>query len=236
MPKDSGYRGVHLVYRYESDRTADFNGLKIEVQLRSRLQHAWATAVETVGTFSRQALKSSQGEEEWLRFFALMGSAIALRERQPLVPGTPIFNRALQDEIRYYVHHLEVNKRLRLYAESLKIPEEKGSANAKYFLLELDPSEMTVRITGYKSEQLERASADYLNVEQRMLSRSSFGDAVLVSVDSLATLRKAYPNYFLDTDRFIELVKSVVEGSSRRRISNPNQLTLTFPLPSIALV
>ena len=48
-PKDSGYRGVHLVYKYYSDRRKDYNSLKIEVQLRSRLQHAWATAVETAG-------------------------------------------------------------------------------------------------------------------------------------------------------------------------------------------
>jgi len=79
-PQDSGYRGVHLIYRYHSDKTTAHNGLKIEVQLRSRLQHAWATAVETVGTFTQQALKSRQGEEAWLRFFALMSSAIALRE------------------------------------------------------------------------------------------------------------------------------------------------------------
>jgi ppGpp synthetase/RelA/SpoT-type nucleotidyltranferase len=73
-PKPSGYRGVHMIYRYFSDRNMTYNGLKVEVQIRSTLQHAWATAVETVGTFTKQALKSSLGESDWLRFFALMGS------------------------------------------------------------------------------------------------------------------------------------------------------------------
>ena len=85
----SGYRGVHLIYKYWSDKKPEYNGLRIEVQMRSKLQHAWATTVETVGTFTRQALKSSRGEADWLRFFALMGSALALREKTPLVPGTP---------------------------------------------------------------------------------------------------------------------------------------------------
>lgn len=67
-PRSSGYRGVHLIYKYYSDRNETYNGLKIEVQLRSALQHAWATAVEIVGTFTRQALKSSRGEADWLRF------------------------------------------------------------------------------------------------------------------------------------------------------------------------
>jgi hypothetical protein len=47
-PQVSGYRGVHLIYRYFSDRKTTYNGLQIEIQLRSQLQHAWATAVETV--------------------------------------------------------------------------------------------------------------------------------------------------------------------------------------------
>ena len=60
-PKSDGYRGVHYVYKYRSGSTpkAEFNSLRIEVQLRSRLQHAWATAVETVSTFTGQALKSN---------------------------------------------------------------------------------------------------------------------------------------------------------------------------------
>ena len=61
-PKPSGYRGVHLVYRYHSDRSEVYNGLLVELQLRSRLQHAWATAVETVGTFVGQALNRGRAE------------------------------------------------------------------------------------------------------------------------------------------------------------------------------
>lgn len=61
-PKPSGYRGVHLVYSYRSDRTETWNGLAIEIQIRSQLQHAWATAVETVGLFTNQARKSSMGK------------------------------------------------------------------------------------------------------------------------------------------------------------------------------
>ncbi len=45
--------------------------LLIELQLRTRLQHEWATAVETMGTFLQSSLKSSQGPEEWLDFFSL---------------------------------------------------------------------------------------------------------------------------------------------------------------------
>jgi DNA-binding CsgD family transcriptional regulator len=42
-PRSSGYRGVHLIYSYFSDKNETYNGLKVELQFRSPLQHAWAT-------------------------------------------------------------------------------------------------------------------------------------------------------------------------------------------------
>ena len=68
-PKSSGYRSVHLIYKYRNKSKPAYDGLLIELQIRTKLQHAWATAVETMGTFLKQALKSSEGEREWLEFF-----------------------------------------------------------------------------------------------------------------------------------------------------------------------
>ncbi len=58
-PKADGYRSIHVVIRYNSrsPKYSHLNGEKIEIELRSSLQHAWATAVETVDLFSGQALK-----------------------------------------------------------------------------------------------------------------------------------------------------------------------------------
>ncbi|MDH3695228.1 MAG: RelA/SpoT domain-containing protein, partial [Gammaproteobacteria bacterium] len=61
-PKMSGYRCLHLVYRFNSETRTDYNGLLVKIQLRTEIQHAWATAVETVGAFLGQALKASEGE------------------------------------------------------------------------------------------------------------------------------------------------------------------------------
>ena len=85
-PKCDGYRSVHLVFRYVNKRAPDYNGLSVEMQIRTKLQHAWATAVETMGTFLGQALKARQGERQWLQFFEITGSAFAYLEHSPLVP------------------------------------------------------------------------------------------------------------------------------------------------------
>lgn len=59
-PKGTGYRGVHLIYSYFSDKVDTYNSLKIEMQLRSSYMHAWATAVEIVGTFTGKLLSQAR--------------------------------------------------------------------------------------------------------------------------------------------------------------------------------
>lgn len=201
-PKRSGYRGIHLIYAYRSDRKRTYNRLKIEMQFRTRLQHAWATAVETVGTFIEQALKASRGEKEWLRFFALAGSVFAIREGTPLIPETPTNEAELIGELRHYVQELDVEARLHAYGAALRTLEDPSARRARYFLLELDPGARRVSVTGYRSNELRQASREYLAAE-RKLKPVPGADAVLVSVESLAALRRAYPNYFLDTDVFL---------------------------------
>jgi ppGpp synthetase/RelA/SpoT-type nucleotidyltranferase len=207
-PKPTGYRGIHLIYRYNSDRNKTYNGMQIEVQLRSPLQHAWATAVETVGLFTRQALKSSRGEKEWLRFFALMGSALALRERLPIIPNTPEDGKELTRELRECAAQLDVVNHLHAFSQALQITEQPGRGKAHYFLVELDPVAKKVKILGYTQHQLSQANTAYVEAE-RAGSKSGI-DAVLVSVESLSALKRAYPNYFLDTGLFIKAVEQAI--------------------------
>ncbi len=207
-PQPTGYRGIHLVYRYNSDRSETYNGLLIEVQLRSPLQHASATAVETVGLFTQQALKSSRREMDWLRFFTLMGSALAIREQQAPVPNTPENKKELKKEIQEHVSRLDVINHLHAFSQALQVTEKPGPQKAHYFLLQLDPVAKKVRVTGYTQRELFQATQEYEVAER---SGSNVGvDAVLVSVESIASLKRAYPNYFLDTGVFIKAVEQAI--------------------------
>ena len=52
------------MYRYAAkDRDAElYNGRRIEIQVRTRLQHAWATAVEGVGLVDDVAIERATKE------------------------------------------------------------------------------------------------------------------------------------------------------------------------------
>ena len=209
-PKPDGYRSIHIIGKYQSvvENTNVYDGLQIELQIRSRLQHAWATAVETVSAFRGEQLKSNIGNEDWKRFFALMGSAIAIIEKCPIVPNTPPTPKELIEELRILNKKLSVISTLEGFRiavqDSVEIP------NARTFILELDTQQQSVTISGYTSNQTKIASKDYLELEQKYANNDSV-QVVLVSVDSIATLRSAYPNYYLDTSEFMRIVDEVIK-------------------------
>lgn len=207
-PKSSGYRGVHLIYKYKSDKNPIYDDMRVEIQIRTLMQHAWATAVETVGTFIQQSLKSSQGEEDWLRFFIVMSSAMAIKERKPVVLGTSESYEELQAEIIYLSDKLKVEGHLTAFRQSIEVINEASKfVDAHYYLLELDPIKRRVVVKPYSQTQILTASEDYLTLEQRILNDSK--DAVLVSADSIESLKLAYPNYYLDTEYFLELLREI---------------------------
>lgn len=200
-PKKSGYRSHHLIYQYYSDKKADYNGRKIEIQLRTQLQHAWATAVETVGTFTKQALKSNQGEKDWLRFFQLMATVIALKEGTPPVPNTPVEAKLLIEELRICSEKLQVERRLSTYGNALKILETKADGKSHFYILVLNPNTNIITVRPYKWSELDEA-LEYYSAQEQDIRKVPGGEAVLVSVNSIKSLKKAYPNYFLDTVKF----------------------------------
>lgn len=208
-PKSDGYRGIHVVGRYSARDQAHepWNGERIEIQLRSRLQHAFATAVETVTTFTRTPLKFGGGPDEWRRFFALMGSAMALREGSELVDGTPRDPSELIGELREATKALKVRQRLRGWTTALQKLRSRSIKGFKWLLLVLNVSENTIRTTGYANRQ--EASQAVAEIEQ---SKQEELDAVLVWVNSFRNLRTAYPNYYADTKKFLEALSDALRA------------------------
>lgn len=214
-PKDDGYRGIHLVYKYQSDspNKADFNGQRIEMQIRSKLQHFWATAVETAQVFTGQALKSriKDANESWLRFFALMGSAIAAEETQALVPNTPSNKKEWIKELREIIDQEKILDCLAAWNTTIRHSRTPRLLVAHAFLLVLNPTRQLLEVSPFRRDQLGYAQDLYLKKEKEFEHDPQI-QVVLVSVDSISALRKAYPNYYIDTKAFIKVVEREISS------------------------
>jgi putative GTP pyrophosphokinase len=163
-----------------------------------------------MGTFLGQALKSGQGEGQWRSFFEVAGSAIAHLENSPPVPGYETLSRKdtfkLVAEKEAQIRVLEKLRGFSVAAE--KITTEKGQGS--FHLVVLNSADKSVSIRPYGMTRLEQANAAYAEVERQAQSGEPV-EAVLVSAGPVEALKKAYPNYFLDTREFITQIERVME-------------------------
>lgn len=211
-PKSDGYRSIHIIYKYLSDKKGKtkYNGLLVEVQIRSKLQHIWATAVETVDFFTRQAIKSNVGNQNWKDFFKLVSSAFAKLEKSTIITGTPSNEKELYLQIKQKEKELQVRKKMKNWTESIRSFDnfENNKIN-QFYLLELDTILDRLSISVFAKKHEKDALLAYSEAEKKIYNRNEY-DVVLVSTDNIHNLKKAYPNYFLDTKEFLKHLEVIL--------------------------
>jgi hypothetical protein len=202
-PKTSGYRSVHQIFKCK-------NGFSVELQIRTQIQHAWATAVETMGTFLDLSLKSNEGPEKWLDFFALASSAFAILESTPRIPKYDhLTDQETFEELLKQEEALDVTNKLagfRVAARHIKDDKKKGH----YHLIILDLDKMTAGIHTYDSKDIQQANIDYSLVEDKVNKGENL-QVVLVTSESIKALKQAYPSYFLDAELFTKQIVNVAK-------------------------
>lgn len=216
-PASTGYRSFHVKIKYKSTKEALelYNGMRIEIQIRSHLQHLWATAVEIVGTMLKEPLKWGEGNPIWLRFFQLTGSIIALAEEKPPVPGTYEDPSQILKELRDCERELNALDFLIGCAEGIQGPgDERALTNRHYFVMLLDRQEKTTTLWVYTVRQIRRALDKYNQIELDLSGDRGQKDVVLVAADSVGALKRAYPNYLLDTRAFVAVLRTLLSGQS----------------------
>lgn len=199
-PKESGYRGYHFIYKYESDD--EYDGLRVELQIRTKLQHDWATAVETAELLTKSQLKASMGDAGWLYFFKLVSAIFAKKEAKNVASYFAKFSD--EDYCKDFA---------RIDADSMFVEKLKGlrtivasadTANFKngYVVILINFSSRNVQYRCFEEKQWEQANDLYVKMEDNTPKEK--GAVVLVSIADIEELRKAYPSYFLDTAEFLQ--------------------------------
>ena len=229
-PKDSGYRSIHFIYKYQSENS-DVDGLKVEFQLRTKLQHSWAMAVETAELVTKTALKASQGKAEWLTFFKIVSSIFAIKEK----------TRILSEHIEknYTINNLKqqlllLNKEnhfvdtLKALNVSIKQSQKENHKNG-YYILNIRFDQSTVDIKAFPKNKETESSEFYSELEKNIDDGENA--VVLVSVPKMQELQEAYPSYFLDTNNFIKTIESEMEKDSNvlDETTFPKNITVFYP-------
>lgn len=219
-PKINGYRGVHLIAKFNNEYS---DKRKIEIQLRTRLQHSWATSLEIIDLFTQQNLKSDDGDQNYLDFFKYVSNQFSIIEDSEFFIKNDMqqltkqyFERVLKDHllvrecswIRDFLaqsdqFHNTIEKNFIDYRNLLQSVENNISKSKQgYVLLRLNTVKGTVDLEFFKPAEYIQAMDRYASYEKILLENKSWVIA-LVATNALGGIKQAYPNYFADSQLFL---------------------------------
>jgi len=199
--KDSGYRSIHIVHAFYNKKYPQLNGLKIETQIRTTIQHSWATAVEMVGIFRRESLKSSMGDQGWLRFFILVSNLFYLIESKD--KNLSRSHNNISDELKKLTIELNAFKVLNAFSHIAEHINNSDRYSSGLCVISVDTEQGAIEVTGFSGNNFhQKASAFYMETEQSC-TKGNKKVAAMVSVNSVNELKTAYPAFFLDTKTFL---------------------------------
>ena len=216
-PKSSGYRGIHDVYEYNvnSPEGKHLAGLYIEIQYRTTVQHAWATAVEVIGFITESQPKFQKGDLRYQRAMALASEIFARAHEKSLGPLPEIENRQLVEEFLA----LDVELSLLSTLRGLNQAEAEISDKKNTILNFFSSGELEIKTFFYETDALRELFELEVKYPQN--------DIVLVRAETGEQVRSAFRNYFRDAREFIALVEkgcATLSGIA----PNPKQLTRTI--------
>lgn len=207
-PKHTGYRGVHDVYAYEVSSEAGklWNGLMVEIQYRTQVQHAWATAVEVADLTTSSRIKFDQGTGAHRDFFRLASELLAraFEGSSSCCPemSNPELGKAFVDVAVKSGLWVTLNRLRAIPAE----PSERRNAILVYYLDE--QIELDERLRVFRYENTIKAIHEYGRLEKELDGKA---DVVLVRASTDGSIREAYRNYYSDVEAFLTYIRSSLE-------------------------
>lgn len=195
QPKQTGYRGIHDVFSYfvPSERGEALNGLLVEIQYRTSVQHAWATAVEMNDLLHKSRVKFETGvDPKKERFFSLASELLARHFEGERGPHPDIKPNELKEEIRALEDELRIIAAFgKLHKERVDLP------NSKNIVLHFDDEKLQAK--GFRRQS--DAMSHLKSLEQQYPSH----DIVAVRGSSSNQIKSAFRNYFRDSREFVNI-------------------------------
>ena len=203
-PKKDGYRSLHQVFKYNNYKHPECDGMNIEVQIRTKLQHSWATAVEILGIIQNASYKTGEGGDDEKQFFRLVSYLFAKKEKQEVIEDLKDRSiESIRQELKSLNKKTGLINLLDTASKSAVKIEQNLDSNSKYFVLVLTFKDNVgvLRLNGFKYE--DDAKSFYRAKEEDTRTEAN-KSVLMISADNVRSIKKAYPNYYLDTQFFIK--------------------------------
>ena len=216
-PKSDGYRSIHKVFYYSSnipystlnEKRFNLENKKIELQLRTRLQHIWATTVEIYDIINKSNIKTgthNKLETKEGLFFKKCSLVFEGIESNDVEKIKININEIFRDK-----DLVEIYNRLKgiKNIKNIQLPKTLGSDEVFILITDLNKGKTTFFTTD-PIEKNDKQDTFLINASYRRLEeKNTKGEYILVllTLGDIKKLKNVYPNYFLNTNKFISILK-----------------------------
>jgi putative GTP pyrophosphokinase len=204
-PKSSGYRGIHDVYRHfprgskRREQKKPWDGLLVEIQYRTRAQHAWATAVEISDLLDNEQTKFELEQSSRGLFFAIASEIIARQVEKLNKAFLTQSTNELRSKLQELEDELGILRRLKVLRR-FEV-EKRLQRHNVLNIYRGDDGNPALEVLTFKSPSAAILRSGELEADPKSLN------AVYVRSDNPQQLRSAYRNYFNDPIDFVELIE-----------------------------
>tara|TARA_Y100001960_G_scaffold259125_1_gene278884 strand:- start:1150 stop:2271 length:1122 start_codon:yes stop_codon:yes gene_type:complete len=206
-PESTGYRGIHCIYKYKS-KSKKYDNKRLEVQLRTKYQHYWATAVEIYDIINGQRVKFSTGvnaslSEQYFQY----ASEIISRSQEGMFSCFPsLSNAEVIEKFESIDNETNITRQLLnigiIDSISQRIEKEKG-VGVYNIVIKVSTKDENIEIFSSVKEKLV--------LEQYFEWERDYPEDIPVYVLGLkkAHIQECFRNYFYDSTGF---TNSLIDG------------------------
>jgi ppGpp synthetase/RelA/SpoT-type nucleotidyltranferase len=207
----TGYRSVHLLL--------ERGGKKLELQLRSRIQHYWAESIERTSVIYGYHLKEGEGDPEVISYFQKLSDAFyeiesgrtpSMRSRLDIDVAKKQSEEIIRAKNPSKAIDSHVNEDIIL---TLTEKERRSQSPINNWIIVFDWSSgqfVSWDIVGRTPDEAIKA---YVRYENQFPVEKNF-EVVLIGSSRVATVRRTHSHYFgiEDYDKILESLDESIEG------------------------
>lgn len=212
---DTGYRSLHLML--------EKNGIKLELQIRSRIQHYWAESIERTSVIYGYHLKEKEGDQAVIGYFKQLSDIFYEIEagREPHAQEKLELDQ-LRAKSEAIIESSDKNKVFNSYVNEdiIKTLSEKEARNKNglnNWIIVFDWNSGAFVSWDIINRNPDDAIAAYVQYEN-MFPASAGYEVVMIGSSDVATVRQTHSHYFgiESYDNILESLDQSIVGFSKR--------------------
>jgi len=214
---DSGYRAVHIIA--EKDKT------KLEIQIRSRIQHYWAESIERTSVVYGYYLKELEGNEVVLDYFKVTSNIFHEIESKRRPTNEQIkeldelrtcSEKIIRDSDKRNIFDSFVNE---AFIKAMISRESSLKGNFQNWMIVFNWNTGAFNYWEVIPRNSEAAIRKYADYEKKWKANEGY-EVVMIGSSDVSTIRQTHSHYFgIETyDKILEDFGASVVGFSKRNI------------------